>query len=110
MKQGEIWLTNLNPTEGSEQSGFRPVIIVSGDALNDNAQVVWCCPLTTKLKKYHGNLLLHPSSSNGLSIESEVLTLHLKSLSKSRLKQRMGIISSDELKVIHTCMNDILKY
>ena len=52
MKQGEIWLTNLNPTEGSEQSGFRPVIIVSGDALNDNAQVVWCCPLTTKLKKY----------------------------------------------------------
>ena len=39
MKQGEIWLTNLNPTEGSEQSGFRPVIIVSGDALNDNAQI-----------------------------------------------------------------------
>lgn len=110
MKQGEIWLTDLNPVIGREQSGFRPVVIVSGNALNDNAQVVWCCPLTTKIKKYHGNLLLNPSSTNGLSIESEVLTLHLKSLSKSKLKQKIGNISSSELKVIHTCISDILKY
>jgi len=60
MKQGEIWLTNLNPIEGSEQAGFRPVVIVSGNALNDHAQVVWCCPLTTQIKNYHGNLQINP--------------------------------------------------
>jgi mRNA interferase MazF len=110
MKQGEIWLTNLNPIEGSEQAGVRPVVIVSGNALNDNAKVVWCCPLTTQIKKYHGNLQINPSASNGLQLKSEVLTLHLISLSKSRLKQKMGSINLDELKVIHNCMNDILKY
>jgi hypothetical protein len=26
MKQGEIWMANLNPTRGSEQAGFRPVL------------------------------------------------------------------------------------
>jgi len=30
MKKGEIWTVNLNPTKGSEQSGKRPVVIVSG--------------------------------------------------------------------------------
>jgi mRNA interferase MazF len=110
MKQGEIWLTNLNPIEGSEQAGVRPVVIVSGNALNDNAKVVWCCPLTTQIKNYHGNLQINPSASNGLQLKSEVLTLHVRSLSKSRLKQKMGRINLDELKVIHNCMNDILKY
>ena len=110
MKQGEIWMTNLHPIEGSEQGGFRPVVIVSGNVLNDNAKVIWCCPLTTRIKNYHGNLNLKPSVSNGLNLESEVLTLHVRSLSKSRLKQKIGYISSDELKVIHNCMNDIMKY
>jgi mRNA interferase MazF len=110
MKQGEIWLTNLNPIEGSEQAGFRPVVIVSGNVLNDNAKVVWCCPLTSQIKNYHGNLHLKPSISNGLKNDSEVLTLHLRSLSKTRLKQKMGKITSDELKVIHNCFTDILKY
>ena len=110
MKQGEIWMTNLNPVEGSEQSGFRPVVIVSGNVLNDHAQVVWCCPLTSKIKRYHGNLILLPNPGNGLAEESEILTLHLKSLSKSRIKHKIGKISSEQLKVIHDCMNDIIKY
>lgn len=110
MKQGEIWMTNLDPIEGSEQSGFRPVVIVSGNVLNDHAQVVWCCPLTSKIKCYHGNLILLPNPSNGLAEESEILTLHLKSLSKSRLKNKIGKISSEQLKVIHNCMNDIINY
>ena len=110
MKQGEIWLTNLNPIEGSEQAGFRPVVIVSGNVLNDNAKVVWCCPLTTQIKNYHGNLHIIPSDTNGLKSQSEVLTLHIRALSKSRLKHKMGKISFEELKVIHNCMNDIIKY
>ena len=50
MKQGEIWFTELNPIKGSEQAGFRPVVIISGNALNDFTQVLICCPLTTKIK------------------------------------------------------------
>ncbi|MFA5814463.1 MAG: type II toxin-antitoxin system PemK/MazF family toxin [Bacteroidales bacterium] len=32
MKQGEIWITDLNPVMGSEQEGIRPVVIISGNA------------------------------------------------------------------------------
>jgi mRNA interferase MazF len=31
IKRGEVWLANLNPTQGSEQAGIRPVIIFQND-------------------------------------------------------------------------------
>ena len=31
LKRGEVWLTDLNPTQGSEQAGIRPVIIFQDD-------------------------------------------------------------------------------
>jgi len=110
MNQGEIWNANLNPTEGSEQAGFRPVVIISGNLLNNYANVVICCPLTTQIKNYHGNLVLSPTPENGLSSLSEVLTLHVRSLSKNRLKQRIGTLSKSEIKHIHKCLNEMLTY
>jgi mRNA interferase MazF len=93
MRQGEIWNANLNPTEGSKQAGFRPVIIMSGNLANEYAPVILCCPLTTKLKHYKGNPILEPNAQNGLSNSSEVMVIHLRSISKSRLKSRLGVLS-----------------
>jgi mRNA interferase MazF len=110
MKQGEIWLADLNPTKGSEQNGVRPVIIISGNLLNDHANVLMICPLTTSIKRYHGNLILEPDAINGLSATSEALTLHIRSVSKDRLKNRMGKINPTELSKIKNCLNDLLRY
>jgi mRNA interferase MazF len=110
MKQGEIWFTNLNPTQGSEQAGIRPVLIISGNLLNQYAEVVICVPLTTKIKNYHGNLILLPNDTNGLNEKSEALTLHVRSISKTRLKERLGKISTDEMRQVLTCMSEILTY
>ncbi len=61
MKQGEIWDVYLDPVSGSEQGGRRPCVIISGDLLNQHLQVVIVCPLTTKIKRYKGNLILKPN-------------------------------------------------
>ena len=90
MKKGEIWKVNLSPTRGSEQSGFRPVVIVSGNLLNQYAPVLWVVPLTSKIKNYHGNLLLGSETSLGLSETSEVMNLHLRSITKDRLIEKIG--------------------
>lgn len=110
MKQGEIWFADLNPIKGSEQAGFRPVVIVSGNLLNDLSNLVICCPLTTKIKNYHGNVILEPDKTNGLKQTSEILIFHIRSLTKSRLKQKVGKIKSDELKSIYACLQDIMRY
>ena len=110
IKQAEIWLTNLNPTKGSEQSGVRPVVVISGNLMNQHLNVVIVCPLTSKIKNYKGNVILQPNSKNNLKIPSEILTFHLRSMSKDRLLKKMGTISSSQLQQIKECLDDILRY
>jgi mRNA-degrading endonuclease toxin of MazEF toxin-antitoxin module len=47
MKRGEIWLVGLDPTEGHEQKGRRPVLIVSPDAFNRVTKVPVVLPITS---------------------------------------------------------------
>lgn len=110
MKQGEIWWADLNPVRGSEQKGMRPVVIISGNVLNDLMPIVISCPLTTMIKAYKGNIVLTPNSENGLTEKSEVLTFHIRSISKDRLVEKIGNITTSQLEEIKTGLSDILKY
>ncbi len=110
MKQGEIWFANLNPIKGQEQAGIRPVVIISGNLLNAYLNIVICCPLTTKIKNYKGNVVLQPNSKNKLKQASEILTFHIRSLSKERLIKKMGEINSTEIVKIKQTINEIMDY
>lgn len=110
MKQREIWYADLDPVKGSEQKGYRPVVIISGDMLNNYLPIVIACPLTTKLKGYKGNVILEPNEENGLSKNSEILVFHVRSISKERLVKMIGKISIAQLKKIKHTLNDILRY
>ncbi|NEN25736.1 type II toxin-antitoxin system PemK/MazF family toxin [Cryomorpha ignava] len=110
MRQGEIWMANLNPIRGSEQYGMRPVVIISGNLLNTHAAVIIACPLTSKIKNYHGNVILKPKKTNGLKAKSEILTFHIRSISKERLIERMGKITDKEFDQVKECLGDILRY
>jgi len=110
MKQGEIWNVDLNPTKGSEQRGIRPVVIISGNLVNESLSVIIACPLTSKVKKIRGNVLLSPNKTSGLKKESEVLIFHVRSISKARFKKRMGKIKEDQLETIKQNLNKLLDY
>lgn len=110
MKQGEIWYANLNPAKGSEQAGFRPVAVLSGNLLNTYLNVVIVAPLTTKIKEYKGNPVLTPNAVNGLKDSSEMLIFHIRSVSKDRLVERLGMIDPKELDQAVKTLNDILRY
>lgn len=47
MNRGEIWLVTLDPTEGHEQQGRRPVLIVSPEAFNRMTRVPVVVPITS---------------------------------------------------------------
>jgi mRNA interferase MazF len=110
MKQGELWFANLNPIKGQEQSGIRPVVIISGNLLNTHLNIVICCPLTTKIKNYKGNVVIEPSSKNKLKQISEILTFHIRSISKERLTKKIGDITTDAVNKIKLTLNEIMDY
>jgi mRNA interferase MazF len=110
MRQGEIWYADLNPTEGSEQTGTRPVVILSGNLMNEHFSLVVVVPLTTQIKRFKGNPVLIPNSKNGLSKESEILIFHIRSISKKRLAKKIGSIERHELDLSIRSVNEILNY
>lgn len=108
MRKGDLFWANLNPTKGSEQNGKRPVVIVSGNLLNQYAPVLYVCPLTTKIRNYKGDLILKPSYRNGLNETSEILIMHLRSISKERLNDKIGSIEPVELEELREGIKDLL--
>jgi mRNA interferase MazF len=110
MKQGKIWLANLNPGKGSGQKGLRPVVIISGNMLNQYLPIVIVCPLTSKIKNYKGNLVLIPDNQNKLTETSEILTFQIRSISKDRLVSKFGSLKQEQLTEIKKGLDDILRY
>lgn len=108
--QGEIWQVYLDPIKGSEQGGNRPLVVISGNTLNNNLHVVIGCPLSTSIHNFEGNLVLDPTEINGLKTRSEVMVFHIRSLSKERFKKKLGSISFTQLNYLKKTLNDILKY
>lgn len=47
MKRGDIYIVTLDPTEGREQQGYRPVVIVSPEAFNQATNLPVVLPITT---------------------------------------------------------------
>ncbi len=100
MRQGEIWFADLNPTKGSEQSGKRPVVIVSGDTLNDALPIVIVVPITSKIKSYPTCVLLLASKANGLKEDSEAVPFQVRAIAKSRLTKQVGHLTEADLREI----------
>jgi mRNA interferase MazF len=100
MQQGDIWFANLNPAKGSEPAGRRPVIVVSGDTLNDTLPIVIVVPVTSQPKSYPTCVLLLASETNGLTKDSEAIPFQVRALSKKRLDKKIGRVTPDELREI----------
>lgn len=47
MKRGDIYLVSLNPTQGKEQQGTRPVLVISPTAFNALTGVPIVLPITS---------------------------------------------------------------
>src|SRR5271157_4309089 len=47
MRRGEIWVVGLDPAEGHEQKGRRPVLVISPDAFNQVTKVPVVLPITS---------------------------------------------------------------
>jgi mRNA interferase MazF len=88
--RGDIYLSDLDPVEGSEQGGTRPVVIVSNDDFSISP-VRTVVPATTK--EYVGEpayvVKVHPHQT-GLDHISWVLANQARTVAVSRLRRRLG--------------------
>jgi len=99
MKRGDVYDARLDPTEGSEQAGTRPVVIVSRDTINTASSVVIAVPFTSAahVKRSYPHTVLIPRGEGGLSLDSIALAGQMRSIAKSRLTRRRGALRPETL-------------
>ncbi|WAM33806.1 type II toxin-antitoxin system PemK/MazF family toxin [Caldicellulosiruptor morganii] len=97
-KRGEIWLVDLNPTRGHEQSGVRPAVIISVDEFNScAAELVVVVPITSKNKNIPLHVEIQPENS-GLAEVSFAKPEDIRSISKERLVKKIGQLPEVKMK------------
>ena len=110
MRQRDIYLANLSPIKGREQGGKRPVVIVSGDTMNKHFGLVIACPISSKIKNFASCVQLKKNRLNGLKQDSEIITFQLRTVSKTRLSNKIGKITERELQKVLAGLLCVLKY
>ncbi len=102
MKRGDVYDARLSPTEGSEQSGIRPVVIVSRDVINQHSPVIVVVPLTKAAnvpRPYPGNVFI-PAGQGGLTVDSVMLGGQVRAIATSRLLGYRGALPQDTMQKI----------
>jgi mRNA interferase MazF len=94
-RRGEVWLVDFGEPVGREQSGMRPVVVVSADLLNESrAGVVVVVPVTTTYRGLPSHIEIDQGSS-GLDEVSYAKCEDVKSVSEQRLINRLGTASDE---------------
>ena len=91
VRRGDIYFADLSPVVGSEQGGMRPVLIIQNDTGNRHSPTVIAAAITSQTGK--ARLPTHISlsaKSCGLSRDSVILLEQVRTIDKSRLRERMG--------------------
>jgi mRNA interferase MazF len=98
LRRGEVWLATLNPTQGSEQAGIRPVIIFQNDIVSQFSTTTIAIPLTTNQRRASLPIcMLIKQGDGGLAQASVALCFQIRVLDKTRLIRRLGQLSPETI-------------
>lgn len=107
IQRSEIYFVNLTPVQGREQSGERPVLVISTDQIN-------CLPLVINVvvgtkganihRNYPTNVRVFPQDS-GLTIETVFLCFQIRSLDSKRFTSNaVGRLAEEKMLEIETAI------
>jgi mRNA interferase MazF len=108
VKRGEIYFANLGDSScniGSEQDGFRPVLIVQNDIGNHYSPTVIVACVTTKI--YKANIPTHIKISQfdyGLCDDNLILCEQIKTIDKVRLRSKLTELNASDLRRVDNAL------
>ncbi len=105
--RGEIRWADLNPAMGHEQSGMRPVLILSNDVFNERMQIVIAIALTSKQPRFSFPLALEIDSSE-LPKKSWALMGQVRTLYVERIGKKLGLVSIEQIDQMVEGLNEII--
>jgi mRNA interferase MazF len=97
--RGDVFSARLDPTEGSEQAGTRPVVVISRDSINANSPVVVIVPMTdaANVRRLYPSHVHLPKGTGGLRMDSVVKAEQVRAIQISRFVGYYGRVDQAAL-------------
>jgi mRNA interferase MazF len=105
--RGDIRWADLDAARGSEQTGMRPVLVLSHDVFNERSGTVIAVALTSQEPRAGFPLTLE-SNAPGLPKRSWIKISQVRTLAAERLGRRLGRASEEELAEVVEGLNEII--
>jgi mRNA interferase MazF len=105
--RGEVRWADLDPARGHEQSGNRPVLILSADVFNERSGTVIAVALTSQPQRAGFPLTLQVAPGQ-LPKASWVKISQIRTLSVARIGRKLGQVSPEEVDRVVEGLNEIL--
>lgn len=98
IRRGDMFYADLTPGIGSEQSGFRPVLIIQNDTGNKHSQTVIAALITSRAAS-KAKLPTHcpVKAQQGLGRDSLILLEQIRTIDKKRLKEYIGTLETEDM-------------
>jgi mRNA interferase MazF len=104
VNRGDVFIAEPKPRSGSEQSGTRPVIIISHNAFNRTTgwRSIIVVPLSTSINQARRGLTAIPvfAGEGGLTRDSVALCHQVTTIDRSKLKQKIGNLSAEQMSLV----------
>jgi mRNA interferase MazF len=101
-KRFEVYLVNLDPTQGKEIKKTRPCLVISPDEMNRFIATVIIAPMTTKGRDYPTRISCEFQGKAG-----QIVLDQIRTIDKSRLIQKLGEIDKDIQTKVLTVLSDM---
>lgn len=104
IKRGEIWYVNLKNGVGSEQSGYRPCLIVQNDTGNKYSPTVIVAVLSTRLGKHKLPTHVLLSENSGIPKKSIILLEQIMVVDKKRLSKYITTLTQEDISKVNKAL------
>ena len=105
IRRGELYYADLNPVVGSEQGGVRPVLVLQNDVGNKYSPTIIAAATTSRLTKAKLPTHIEIAKENSpLSKNSIVLLEQIRTIDKSRIKEKIGELSPEIMQQIDNAL------
>ncbi len=105
IKRGDLYFADLSPVVGSEQGGVRPVLVIQNDIGNRYSPTVIAAAITSRLNKAKMPTHIEVSAREyGLEKDSVILLEQIRTIDKSRLREKIGELGEYKMSEVNRAM------
>nr|WP_297270245.1 type II toxin-antitoxin system PemK/MazF family toxin [Mesorhizobium sp.] len=106
VRAGDVYLVDLAPTRGSEQSGVRPVLVISADELHRKSRRMIVCPITSNMAPWTTKVPLPTACrTKGMVLTDQIRAVDIK----ARILRHIETLPPDFVMTVRSYVGRLLE-